>query len=119
MAPFNRIALGDPICAQIVSEIQSFHIGETQVVQLLESWSQVGTTLPRTAAAVENDSLFLGERSDGGLQLLQTSGLRTCPGIHGTGDMGLIEEKVRTDLEHKRLVGSLGLKHMIQRFGLD
>ena len=59
VVPFNRIALGDPICAQIVSEIQSFHIGEAQVVQLLESWSQVGTTVPRTAAAVEDDVLAL------------------------------------------------------------
>src|ERR1035441_1535031 len=61
VASFNRIALGNPICSQIVSEIQGLHVGEAQVLQLLESWSQVGTTVPRTTAAVQNDSLLLGE----------------------------------------------------------
>jgi hypothetical protein len=33
--------------------------------------------------------------------------------------MCLIEEKMRADLKQQRLIGSLGLKQMIQRFGLD
>ena len=119
VAPFNRIALRDPICAQIISEIQNIHVSEAHVVQLLESWSQVGTTVPRTAAAVQDDSLLLRKRGDRALQLLQTSGLGTCTGIHGAGNMGLIEEKVRTDLEQQWLICSLGLKQMIQHVGLD
>src|ERR1700691_2159843 len=51
------IAFVDPVGAKVIRDVEHAHIGISQVPQLLVGRVNVRTTVPGTAAAIENDQL--------------------------------------------------------------
>src|ERR1039458_9862086 len=117
-AALNRVPLVNPIRSEVAGDIESLHVGESQIAQQLERGSDVGAAAPWATAAIEHDEGLPGERRHPVLQLLQARGLRPGPGVFGSRDMSLGKQQVRTHLQHQWLVCALGVQQAIQLLGL-
>ena len=60
MAFFNAIAFVHPIVAEVVGDVENLHIDEAALAQLIKGRPDIGTTIPWTTAAVENDKGVFG-----------------------------------------------------------
>src|SRR5208337_4345951 len=61
-SPLNTVSLGDPIRSEIVWNVESLHIREAEIEQLLKRGAEVWTAIPRAASAVDDDRFVFRQR---------------------------------------------------------
>ena len=87
VATFNRVAFVGPIRAEVVGQIENFHIGKAHRTQFCICWSEVRAMVQGTTAAIQHNELLARERIHSILQLLDSRRLRALPSILRTWDM--------------------------------
>src|SRR3954471_24492321 len=95
----DGVTLVNPIRFEVVSDIERLHVREAHLLQGIEGGLDVGASVPRTAAAIDDDLPVAWEFLDGGFEEGDALGFRARPGEGGTRDVLAAVEHVRSDLE--------------------
>jgi len=113
------IAFLDPICAEIVWDVEGFCVGETHGVEEVVGGFHVGAVGPGTASAVEHDEFVAREGVDAGAEALESRRIGGGSDVFGVGDVGLGVEDVRSNVDEEGLVGFWGLQNFDKVVGGD
>src|SRR4051812_13396974 len=75
----DGVTLVNPIRFEVVSDVESLHAREAHLLQGIEGGLDVGASVPRTAAAIDDDLPVAWEFLDGGFEEGDASGFEPGP----------------------------------------
>src|SRR5215831_15222725 len=102
----HRIALVDPVRAEVASHVHHLEVGVAERVQQLIGGMDVGALTPGAASTVENNRCVLGQRLHALTKLLLSSIAGAGSHVLSPGDVGLEVECVWADVKDERLLPS-------------
>jgi hypothetical protein len=114
----GAVAVGGPVGAEIVGEVEHAQMREAHAVEKRPGWGDVGAVGPGAASAIKKDRLAARQRANAGAKDIQAGGGGRGASVFGAGDMRLVEEHVGADLEDEIRV-RIGLELLVEGFGLD
>src|SRR5579872_5703490 len=110
----DGITFVDPVRAEIIGDIEGFHVGESHGLQGVVGGLHVGAVGPGAASAIEDDESLSRQGLDVGAEALQAGRIRCGSNVFGAGDVRLRVEDVRSDMNENRLLAFGGLKDLDQ-----
>src|SRR5450755_355073 len=115
----DGIAFVDPVCAEIVGNVEHLHVGEAHGLQCIVGGLHVGTMAPGAAAAIQNDKLSARQGLYALAELLYAALGRRWANVFRPRDVRLGEQNVGAHLDHEWLIFPWALGELYQIFGVD
>src|SRR5450631_1189117 len=115
----DGIAFVDPVCAEIVGNVEHLHVGEAHGLQGVICGLHVGAMAPGAAPAIQNDELSARQGLYALAELMYAALGRRGANVFRPWDVRLREQNVRTHLDHERFIFPGVLDEFYETFGVD
>jgi hypothetical protein len=102
----------DPIGAEVIGNIENFHVGEAESMQLPIRGPDIRTLIPRAAPTVDDEEPTPLESLHAIPECLESRILAASTNILRSGDMCLGVEDMRTNLQHQGFLADGRAQHL-------